>query len=249
MVLDGLLNPVFYPLLESTGYFWTLFILSFAITFLTTIIYKYATNQSLMKDLKEEQKALQKQVKELKNEPEKAMKVQKQMMETNSKYMMHSFKPMLFTFLPVILFFGWMNVHLGYYPIMPDQEFSVTMNFDESAIGNVAIVLPPGINSGSDLNQTIVDRQAKWILNGRVGEYLLNYNFNGKTYSNQVLISDKKMYKEPSTRINKDGIKTIVVGLNPVLFNFFVHKFGWLGTYIIFSIIISSLLRKIMKIY
>jgi uncharacterized membrane protein (DUF106 family) len=250
MVFDSLLNPVFYPLLDSTGYFWTLLILSFLITWITTLVYKYTTNQSLMKDLKDEQKALQKQVKELKNEPDKAMKAQKRMMEINSKYMMHSFKPMIFTFLPVIIFFGWMNTHLGYYPIMPGSEFSVDVMFNDGVTGNVLLSLPLGMNSSSELNQTILAGKTSWILNGLEGEYILNYNFNGKTYSNKVLISSKKAYYEPITRINKDGVKTINVGLKPVLLlNLYFKHFGWLGTYIIFSIVFSSLLRKLMKIY
>jgi uncharacterized membrane protein (DUF106 family) len=249
-MLDSLLNPIFYPLLDSTGYFWTLLVLSFIITLITTLVYKYTTNQSLMKDLKDEQKALQKQVKELRNEPEKAMQVQKRMMEINSKYMMHSFKPMIFTFLPIIIFFGWMNSHLGYYPIMPGQEFSVTMNFDQNVLGNVVLFLPSGLNSSSNLNQTVAAAQANWVLKGNPGEYLLNYNFNGKTYSQQILISNEKSYKESVTRINKDGVKNIVVNLKPVmLLNLGFHTFGWLGSYIIFSLVISMILRKLMKVY
>jgi len=249
MVFDSLLNPVLYPLLDSIGYFWTLLILSLVITVITTVIYKYTTNQSLMKDLKNEQKEFQKEIKELRNDPDKAMQVQKKMMETNSKYMMHSFKPMLFTFLPVIIFFGWMNIHLGYYPLMPDQDFTITMTFDEGVSGDVLLKLPESITSVSDLNQTITANQVSWILKGSSGEYLLNYNFKEITYSNQILIGNEKSYKEPLTQINKNGVKAIKVDLKPVLFNFWLHEFGWLGTYIIFSLILSSLLRKIMKIY
>jgi uncharacterized membrane protein (DUF106 family) len=250
MVLDSLLNPVFYPLLNATGYFWTLLILSVVITLITTLVYKYTTNQSLMKDLKDEQKALQKQIKELKNEPEKAMHAQKRMMEINGKYMMHSFKPLLYTFLPIIIFFGWMNSHLGYYPLMPNQEFSVTMNFDVNVGGEVNLILPRGLNSISSLNQSIAAERATWVLKGDVGEYLLNYNFKGKTYSQQILISDQKEYKEPITRINKDGVKNIVADLKPVmLLNLGFHTFGWLGSYIIFSMVISIILRKVMKVY
>ena len=127
-------------MLESSGYFLTLLILVFIITMVITLIYKYTTNQSLMKDLKGELKELQKEVKQLKSKPAEAMKVQKKMMQTNSKYMMHSFKPMLFTFLPIIIFFGWMSSHLGYYPIMPDQEFSITINFNEETSGFVKMI-------------------------------------------------------------------------------------------------------------
>ena len=248
MSVESFMDPLLSPLLKL-GYFWALFVLSFVITIIITLIYKYTTNQSLMKDLKDELKALQKEAKELRNQPEKAMEVQKKVMDTNSKYMMHSFKPMIFTFIPVILFFGWMNLHLAYYPIAPGEEFSVTMDFNDGVMGFVDIVPVEGITSINGLNQTIMAGKASWILKGEAGEYSLVYNFNGATYYNDVLITNEKNYAVPLKQINKDGIKSITINNKPVLFNFLVHNFGWLGTYIIFSLILSSLLRKWLKVY
>jgi len=250
MVFETLLNPILNPLLVSLGYFWTLTILVVVITFIITIIYKYTTNQSLMKDLKNELKSFQKQVKDLKNEPEKAMQVQKRMMETNSKYMMHSFKPMIFTFLPIIIFFGWMHAHLAYYPILPGEEFSVTMTLNDGVVGDVFLSLPEGLTSVNGLNQTIQAKQATWILKGEIGEYLLTYDFNGITYTNEILITNEKTYNTPLEKIKKNGVKTINTNLKKVLLlPLGFTTFGWLGTYIIFSIICSLLLRKIMKVY
>ncbi len=250
MVFESLLNPILNPLLESVGYFWTLLILSLVITLIITIIYKFTTNQSLMKDLKGELKELQKQMKELKSSPDKAMVVQKKMMDTNGKYMMHSFKPMIFTFLPIILFFGWMGAHLAYYPIIPGEEFSVGMEFSEGVSGDVRLILPDGIETVNGLEPTIKAEQATWFLKGEEGEYLLSYEFGDDVYSNEVLISNERTFKPPLKKVNKGGIKTIMTNLEPVLLlNVGFHTFGWLGTYIIFSIIFSSLIRKLMKVY
>jgi uncharacterized membrane protein (DUF106 family) len=253
MAFENLLNPILNPLLVSTGYFWTLFILSFVIALIITVIYKYTTNQSLMKDLKSELKEFQKQAKNLRDKPEEAMKVQKRMMESNSKYMMHSFKPMLFTFLPIIIFFGWMSAHLAYYPILTGEEFSVTMNFNEGVGGDVMISLPDMLTSVNNINQTILANQAKWVLKGEDGEYLINYNFNGVTYSNEILITSEKTYKQPLTKIKEGGIKDIKVNIEPVkpfgFLSLFGWKPGWLGAYIILSIIFSTVIRKLMKVY
>ena len=253
MVFENLLNPILNPLLVSTGYFWTLFILSFIIALIITVIYKYTTNQSLMKDLKNELKEFQKRAKELRSKPDEAMKVQKKMMETNSKYMMHSFKPMLFTFLPIIIFFGWMTAHLAYYPILPNEEFSVTMNFDPGIKGDVILDIPENLISVNGVNQSILANQATWILNGLEGEYLLNYNFNGITYSNEILITLDRTYNQPLTKVKNGGIKDITVNMIAVKpfnkLNLFGWKPGWLGAYIILSIIFSTIIRKLMKVY
>lgn len=203
-----------------------------------------------MKDLKDELKAFQKQIKALKHDPSEAMKVQKQMMQTNSKYMMHSFKPMIFTFLPIIIFFGWMSAHLAYLPIDANSEFSVDINFNEDISGDVRIDIPPGIESVNGLVQNIEAEKATFVLVGDIGEYLLTYEFNDNQYTNEIIITDERTYKQPIKKINKDGIKTIQTNIKKVmLLNIGFHTFGWLGTYIIFSIIASITMRKLMKIY
>ena len=86
-------------------------IISLFLTLVTTLIYKYVTDQELMKTLKDDMKAMQAEMKTLKEHPEKMMAVQKQAMQKNMKYMMQSFKPMLITFIPVVFIFGWLSRH------------------------------------------------------------------------------------------------------------------------------------------
>lgn len=84
-------------------------IVSFIITFLITLSYKFLTNQTTMKELKEKMKDFQKQMKEHKGDMEKYKEIQKEAMSSQMQYMKHSWKPMLYTFLPLILIFSWMR--------------------------------------------------------------------------------------------------------------------------------------------
>lgn len=54
-----------------------LIIIVFILTLITTLVQKYTTDQKTLKELKAEQKELQKQMKEFKNHPEKLMDLQK----------------------------------------------------------------------------------------------------------------------------------------------------------------------------
>src|SRR3989339_497484 len=184
MVFEGVLSPIFDPLLKLP-IFAVVLIMSFLITLITTVIYKYTTNQSLMKDLKDEMKALQGEMKTLKDNPSKMMEVQKKAMQTNMKYMSHSMRSMLFTFIPIILIFGWMNSHLAYNPIMPDQQFSTNVQFEKDAQGQVELILPEGISSEGNATQAISE-QVKWILSGKAGGYLLEYKVDGKSYTKDI---------------------------------------------------------------
>ena len=249
MVLDNLLNPIFFPLLKIPTIF-AVILLSFLISLIITLVYKYTTDQNLMKQLKEEMKEFQKEIKELKKDPQKAMEVQKKSMQANMKYMTHSMRSTLFTFIPIIIIFGWMNSHLAYDPIMPGQDFAVSAVFESGTNGKITLNVPEGLSIESDAEKKIEDSEVKWILKGNQGEYLLVFDFNSERHEKDVLITEKQAYKAPVSRIKNSALKSIQVENNPKkLLNIFGWKVGWLGTYIIFSIAFSMLLRKIIKVY
>jgi uncharacterized membrane protein (DUF106 family) len=166
------------------------------------------------------------------------------------KYMRQSFRSMLYTFIPIIIIFGWMNSHLAYDPIVPGQEFTTSVVFEENARGIIELSVPDGITIDGAAEKEVKDGVVKWVLNGNAGEYLLEYIFDGKKYSKEVLITEKNRYKEPIKRIKGDTINSIEIENTPKkVLNLFGWKIGWLGTYIIFSIIFSMLIRKVIKVY
>ena len=244
-IVDPVLRPFLFmhPLLSLT-------LLSFIIALIMNIIYKLMTNQTLMKTLKEDIKKFQKEMKELKHDPKKVMEVQKKAMETNMKYMMHSMKPTLVTFIPIILIFGWLQANLAFQPIMPDQEFNTTIYFSEGVSGEAELVVTEGLTIISNSTQKIENRKAEWVLKGVSGEYVLEYLFKDKKYSKDVLITTKQEYKPITEKVSDGTVESINIGNIPLKpLNLFGWKVGWLGTYIIFSIIFSMVLRKIMKLH
>lgn len=249
MVFETILNPIFSPLL-NLPVLWALIIIAFIVSLIITYVYKWMTDQSVMKSLKDEIKKFQKEMKELKHDPQKVMQVQKKAMQTNMKYMMKSMKPTLITFIPIILIFGWLNTHLAYEAIMPGQEFTTTIMFQQGIVGNAAILTADQIEVLSAAEVEIKDNQASWTLKGEAGEYLIEYKVDNRKYSKDLLITDKQEYKTPVKKVNDDKIKTIQIDQEKIKpLNLFGWKLGWLGTYIIFSIIFSIGLRKLLKLY
>ena len=249
MVFENLLDPIFGPLLNLPS-LWAIILLSFLISLVITLITKFATNQDLMKRLKEEMKELQKEAKELRSDPTKAMQVQKQVMQTNMKYMSQSFRSMFYTIIPIIIIFSWMSANLAYDPILPGQDFTTTVVFEKGAAGVVELSVPNGITINGDGIKEVKDSEVKWVLNGGEGEYLLEYILDDERYSKEVLITKENKYSTPVKTVKGDVIKSISIGNNPKkLLNLFGWKIGWLGSYIIFSIIFSILVRKVIKVY
>ena len=86
------------PLLSIT-------LISAGLALATTLVYKYATDQNLMRQIREDTKKYQEQLKTHKDDPQKMLEIQNQMMPLQSKMMMQSFKPMLITIIPFIIIF------------------------------------------------------------------------------------------------------------------------------------------------
>ncbi len=253
--LDPVLNVVFWPLLHIPPLI-GIILISFILSLLITLIYKWTTDQNLMRQLKTEIKEFQKQMKELKSNPAEAMKIQKRSMETNMKYMMQSFKPMIFTFIPIILIFGWLQAHMAYEPLRPNEEFSVDMFFDGDGRNVQLSVFPETLIVLGDKVQKVAANKVSYILKGEGGKYSLDFLVfsddpgKGEYFKKEIVITDKREYKEPILNINKNSIKSIIVGnRKTIVFNLFGWRLGWLGSYIIFSIIFSMLLRKLLKVY
>jgi uncharacterized membrane protein (DUF106 family) len=249
MVFDSLLNPAFSPLKNMLHPLVMVILISLIVSIIIIVIYRLMTDQTKMKDLKMRQKEFQKKMKSLKKDPEKMMKVQKEAMSVNMEYMKSSMKPTLITFLPIIIIFGWMNANMAFHPIMPDQEFSATLNFADGFTGEVEVLTPEEVEVVGEKAQDINNGQAVFNLKAAEGDYLLVFQYNNQQFDKEVSVSAER-YAPSSKIFKKQPVKSIVLSNEKlIVMNLFGWKLGWLGTYIIFSIIFSMSLRKIFKIY
>lgn len=246
-IFDQILNYVLWPFLQVSS-FWGIFLLSFFISLLTTLAHKYLTDQNLMKQLKDEIDSLKAELKTLKEHPEKQLEVQKKMMETNMKYSIQSFKPLFITFIPIIIIFGWLNSSFAFEPINENQEFSISVFAKPNSTGNISIQAPEEIDLLSESQKAISNGEAIFVLKGKKGDHFIDFSFNDGKYSKKLKIGAAD--GEAEKIINDDHIRSIKINYKKrIVMNLFGWKLGWLGSYIIFSIIFSTGLRKLLRIY
>ncbi|MBI2103030.1 TMCO1/EMC3 family protein [Candidatus Woesearchaeota archaeon] len=250
--LDTLFDPVLQPLINFSP-FWGIVILGVGIAFLSTIAYKYLTDQRKMKDLKEKQKEYQKRMKELRSDPQKMMEVQKEAMKSNMEYMKMSFKPTLFTMIPLLLLVGWMAGHLTFEPIYPQETYSMTAIFKEGVTGTAEIVPSVGTEVLNDASQAITGGAVTWNLRSTEGEHTLAVKLGAQEESRNVLITKELRYADPLHVSEHSDIEKLLINYKPLkplgTTNIFGWHPGWLGLYFIFSLIGSLAFRKLLKIY
>ena len=239
-------------------------IISFMISLLIILIYKFTTDQVLMKQLKEEIKQHQRDMKAVKEDPKKAIEIQKKAMEVNMKYMMQSFKPMIFTLIPVFFIFGWLSGAYAVEPIRPGQDFQVSAQFFDESEHTAALILPPGFSL--DMQEKKGAKQIEWkasaipvLQNPKGDEFIIEFMIDGKKYQAEILITNERGAKTPvitekeyrgTPSLKEAGIGSLSIGnKKAIVMNLFGWKVGWLGTYIIFSLVFSIVLRKMMKVY
>jgi uncharacterized membrane protein (DUF106 family) len=251
MAFENFLNPVFSPLLNFPP-FVSVFIVSLIISVIIVVVYKYTTNQKLMKDLKDQMKEMQNEMKLLKNEPDKMMKVQGKVMETNMKYMTHSFRATLFTFLPIIIIFAWMNAHYAYEPLYPNEPFQMILSFEKNSVGNVSLTLPDGMSAVGSLNQQISADKVIFILKGKEGIYdknnSLKVDYGDSIFYKDIIITNEMKYSAKDTPIKNSNLKMISMDYKKKVILPYLN-WGWLGTYILLSIGFSMGLRKWLNVY
>ncbi|MBI4149700.1 DUF106 domain-containing protein [Candidatus Woesearchaeota archaeon] len=249
MVFESVVDPVFRPLLGLHP-FWAVLIISLVLALLTTLIYKWFTDQEKMRGLKAELKGLQQKMKEQKEHPEQMLSMQKEAMQKNLEYMKHSFKPMLITFLPLIIIFGWLNATLAFQPLLPNQEFEVQAEVYGSAIGKVEMIVPEGLQLVSEPIANVQNGKASWLLKGEEGEYLLQVKAGNEVQVKKVLITSQQRYEKPVQEYKESSIRKLTVQHQKLtILRIGSWQMGWLITYIILSIVFTTVLRKLFKLH
>ena len=250
--LDSIFNPWLLPFLEWNPLI-GIVIISFVISLLVTVVYKYATDQNEMKRLKDKQKEYQDQMKSLRDNPSEMMKVQKEAMSTSFQYMKHSFKPTLITMIPVLIIFTWMVAHLAYDPILPGESFSLTATFKQGAVGNATLMLPVGGQLVSDVATKPVAPEVSWKVQAPEGTSEFSVEVPGSIQKKDVIVGSRLIVADQIALYQHSDIEKISIGydkLTPLgTFSLFGWYPGWLALYIFFSLVFSIVLRKVMKLY
>jgi uncharacterized membrane protein (DUF106 family) len=139
-MLDSFFNSIFGWAIDIAPAF-GVFVVSVVMTLIVTIVYKYVTNQTKLKEMKEEMKAIRKEMKEAKDDQKRLMELQKKSFQSSMEQMRHSFKPMLITFVPIIIVFGWLRNTFTAEAVLWELPFNIPKIGDNSGFGWLGIYI------------------------------------------------------------------------------------------------------------
>jgi uncharacterized membrane protein (DUF106 family) len=81
------------------------------LSMIITLVYRFGTDQPVMRELKKELKKHQHHMRAHRKDPAKVSEISKKSMEVNMQYMKHTMKPMMITMLPFLFIFTWLRGH------------------------------------------------------------------------------------------------------------------------------------------
>lgn len=234
-------------------------LVSFFLSLMIVMFHKFFTDQEKLKKIKDEiddmrdkLKVMQKKVRKGDSDvsQDEMMSLQKKMMSKSFERTKDTMKVSLFTFIPIIFIFGFMNSHYIYESINPGDNFQMSVYMND----NVSLEIV------SQLNHTLISQDYENELFKKTysfeaknkGLFVIDFIHNDSTFSKEVLVTDIQEYIEESKSFNSGVIDRIsidyekltplgdisILGWNP----------GWLGVYIIFSIIFNMSLRKLLEV-
>jgi len=246
MSITGALGVALGPLLHLP-LFLVVLIMSLLVSLISTLIYKYTTDQDLMKTLKEELKSLQKLIKEFRHDPQKSMEVNEKLMKVNSRYFMQSLKPMIYTLLPLLLIFGWMQANLAYDPLLPASSVSIDVSVAHP--GYVDVTIPSSFTLTSSESKLANTTTTFTMIPTKAGTYPLTFTKDGESVQKDILVTNERKYLPTVQKFSSSITQVSVHHQKAIALNLQFIKIGWLGTYILLSILFSTLLRKMLRVY
>ena len=212
--------------------FWIVTGLSVGLSIFTILVNKLLINEKFVDESKANMKKMQSDLKGLDVQSKEFKEKQNKIMAINFDLMKQQFKPMMVTFLPYIIIFYLIGNMFAFAPIAMGSP----VHFDISGSTHIE-------SNCLSLNKTI-EKSASFdaVVNSSNCTVLVNGKSTGNIVGKQDVITlnaDKSVVKITPP-------KEVFINL-PFSIPFIGNTLGWLGTFILFSFVTSTVLNRLLK--
>jgi len=236
---------------------------------LMLVIYRWTSNQSGIRRVKDKIKAHLLELRLFKDNMGVTMKAQGQILRANLRYLSLNLKPLLVMIIPLVLILAQLNVWFGSEPLAIGRPaiLKVRLQPDVNLLETeFSLESPPGIVIETPPLRLEEPREVDWRLRpAAAGRFNLTLRAGGKSYLKTVVVDGKKLEKVSSIKVSpglldeilypgeralpkESRIKSIEVVHPSGKLGFFGLRLHWLIAYLGLSIIIGFALKKPFRV-
>jgi len=221
-----------------------LLLVSIVTVLISTLVYKRFSNQKEIKRLKTLVKDMNKDAKAHMDNKEKVLEIQNDILKYNMDLMKLTMRPSFYTIIPLMMIFIWLSLVFAQQPIMPGAEFNVFV----PEYNNIDLTSEKVIESYANfefVNQSQTNEGLNFIF--KAPSTTGKYNYKVDESSHSIIVSNYPVYFE--RKINTESEELEINTGKLIILNLFGWRLGYLGTYIIFSIFINTIIRKLLNVH
>lgn len=211
-VFDLMLVP-----LKPMGDFWSLTIFSIITGMLMLLIFRYTSNQSSIKNVKNKIKAHLLELRLFKDDLRIMFSALKLILKHNFRYMFYALKPMLFMVVPVVLVLIQMDGWYGSRPLKPGESAIVSLKVSDKGadmLNDISLEVGKGLTVETPPLRIMQEREVDWrIRANETGEHYLMFNIAGEKLRKEVIVFNDKLIRISPRTVNA-GIVVDVI-MNP----------------------------------
>lgn len=216
-LFNNVSNPVFAAL-SALGPVWGLIVLSIFTGILMLVIFKWASNQSGIKRIKNRIKAHLLELRLYKDDVNLSFNALGSIFSNNLKYLTFALKPMIILMIPMIIIIIQIAARYEYRPLQANESVIVNARFDKNVdLRKVQLQTPEAIKIETPPLRIPSKQKIFWRLRAKeTGKYTLEIQLPGETASKDILVGER-LSSLASHRVQKSSLLTLVHTAEPSL--------------------------------
>ena len=192
--------------------------LSLAIGLLTTLVFRYTSDQRAIHIVKDQLKAHVLAVRLYRDQLPVVLRSYGRILVGIGKYLRLAFKPLLYLILPLTILIVQVDRYLGWTPLRLGKPFLVTVHTANSDQGiETVLQVPPGLAITAPAVHIPAESEVVWRVEAqRNGSYNVKFSVARQTFVKRVIVSSGVVRLSPA-RLRGDPWERIFVSAEPAL--------------------------------
>lgn len=209
-LFDTLLSP-----LEPVGAFWSLTIFSIITGISMLLVFRYTSNQSSIKNVKNKMKAHLLELRLFKDDLRVMFSALKLILKHNFRYMFYALKPMLFMIVPVVFILIQMDGWYGSRPLKPGEAAIVSLKVSDKGsnmLNDISLEVTKGLTVETLPLRIMREREVDWrIKANEPGEHYLIFNVAGEKLRKKVVVFNDKLIRISPRTVNAKIFGDVII--------------------------------------